>query len=418
MKTEPDPAENAMKYLILVGDGMGDYPLTELDGKTPLEAARTPVMDKLCSQGELFLTKTVPVDYPPGSDVANLSLIGYAPSLYYTGRAPLEAASMGISLAADETAFRCNLVTLDHKNSGADDSNEITMVDFTADHISSKEAEKLMQTLQQECGNDIFHFFPGVSYRHLLTVRGLRFPLETVPPHDYIERDISSFRNQYLKNTSWAELITTAEKVLADHPVNRQRLAAGKLPANGIWPWGNGVMPSMPTLQQRFGINGSMISAVDLLKGIGVYAGLDILNIPGATGFLDTNYQGKAEAALKALEQQDFVFVHLEAPDECGHQGSIPNKIKAIEDFDCKIVGPITERLHTQGIDFRAVVTMDHFTPIALRTHTSDPVPTLLYDSRATTGGSNLPFCEKSTLENHVELLDDGSTLINRLLQQ
>jgi len=414
----PDAAENGMKYLILVGDGMGDYPLTELDGKTPLEAAHTPVMDALCGQGELFLTTTVPQGYPPGSDVANLSLMGYAPSLYYTGRAPLEAASMGISLAADQTAFRCNLVTLDYSTSGPGNPNEITMVDFTAGHISSEEAEKLMAALQLECGNDIFHFFPGVSYRHLLTVRGPRIPLETVPPHDYIERDISSFRRRYLENISWAKLITTAEKVLADHPVNRQRIGAGKLPANGIWPWGDGIMPSMPTLQQRFGINGSMISAVDLLKGIGVYAGLDILNVPGATGFLDTNYQGKAEAALKALEQQDFVFVHIEAPDECGHQGSIANKVRAVEDFDSKIVGHITTGLHSNGIDFRAVVTMDHFTPIALRTHTSDPVPTLLYDSRAAAGGSKLPFCEKSTLENHVELLDDGSTLINRLLQQ
>ncbi|MFN2354666.1 MAG: cofactor-independent phosphoglycerate mutase [Desulfopila sp.] len=411
-----------MKYLILVGDGMGDYPLAELDGKTPLEAAHTPVMDELCGKGELFLTTTVPEGYAPGSDVANLSLIGYDPLRYYTGRGPLEAASMGISLAADETAFRCNLVTLDHNNdhgnTAADPSNERVMVDFTAGHISSAESEKLMEALQQECGNDIFHFFPGVSYRHLLIVRGPHSTLKTVPPHDYIEQDISPFRQQYLKDSTWAELITTAEKILADHPVNRQRIAAGKLPANGIWPWGDGVMPRMPTLEQRFGINGAMISAVDLLKGIGVYAGLDILNVTGATGFLDTNYQGKAEAALKALEHQDFVFVHLEAPDECGHQGSIANKITAIEDFDGKIVGPITERLRTQGIDFRAVVTMDHFTPIALRTHTSDPVPTLLYDSRAAAGGCNLRFCEKATLDNQVELLDDGFTLINRLLQQ
>lgn len=406
-----------MKYLILVGDGMGDYPLAELDGKTPLEAAHTPVMDELCGGGELFLTTTVPKGYSPGSDVANLSLIGYDPLRYYTGRGPLEAASMGISLAADETAFRCNLVTLDHKNGAAGHPNKITMADFTAGHISTAEAKHLMEALQQECGNDIFHFFPGVSYRHLLTVRGSHSTLKTVPPHDYIEQDISSFRHLYLENSNWAKLITTAEKILADHPVNRQRIAAGNLPANSIWPWGDGVMPRMPTLQQRFGINGAMISAVDLLKGIGVYAGLDILNVPGATGFLDTNYQGKAEAALKALEHQDFVFVHLEAPDECGHQGSIANKIKAIEDFDCRIVGALTKRLHALGIDFRAVVTMDHFTPIALRTHTSDPVPTLLYDSRATTDGSNLPFCEKSTLENQVELLYDGFTLINRLLQ-
>lgn len=402
-----------MKYLILVGDGMGDYPLAELGGKTVLEAAATPAMDQLCAQSELFLTHTIPQGYAPGSDVANLSLAGYDPVKYYTGRSPLEAASMGVSLEQDETAFRCNLVTLDHAS-----AERINMIDFTAGHISSEEASELIQSLEESCGSDDFKFFAGVSYRHLLKVRGPLPAMQTVPPHDYIEQDISRFRSEYFKDTKWAELVSRAEKLLATHPLNRKRQEEGKLPANGIWPWGEGTAPVMPTLKERFGISGSMISAVDLLKGIGVYAGLDVINVPGATGYIDTNYLGKAQAALDALKNQDFVFVHLEAPDESGHQGSISNKIRAIEDFDEKIVRYITSDLLANNIDFRAVVTMDHFTPISLRTHTSDPVPTLLFDSTKRDTGSKLSFSEKSTQHEDIAILPHGHQLINKLLQQ
>ncbi len=403
-----------MKYLVLVGDGMGDYPLAELGDRTPLEAATTPAMDALCSKGEFFLTNTIPKGFAPGSDVANLSLMGYDPARYYTGRAPLEAASMGISLSPDETAYRCNLVTL--KRSRAD---RTIMVDFTADHISSAEAGELIHALENQCGNAIFHFYAGVSYRHLLTLKGDPPPLVTVPPHDYIENDVSSFLTDYRQHTIWQDLLHSAAKVLAEHPVNLQRIAAGKLPANAIWPWGEGKMPQMPTFSERFGLSGSMISAVDLLKGIGVNAGLNIINVPGATGFIDTNYLGKAQAALQALEREDFVFVHLEAPDEAGHQGSIDNKIKAIEDFDRKIVHYIFNDLQARQVDFRVVVTMDHFTPISLRTHTLDPVPTLLYDSRVRNHGPALSFSERSAEEmKDIELLGNGHQLINRLLQQ
>ncbi len=404
--------KGALKYLILVGDGMGDYPLAELGEKTVLEAAATPAMDELCRKGELFLTATVPAAFEPSSDVANLSLMGYDPALYYTGRAPLEAASMGVRLAEEETAFRCNLVNLDLRQQPA------TMIDFTADHISSEEAAELIGDLNRYCGNAVFRFHAGVSYRHLLVYRGELAPLKTVPPHDYIEQDISSFRRDYFRHDLWRELLENAEEVLAGHPVNSQRAAAGKLPANSIWPWGEGRMPQMPTFHERFGLSGSMISAVDLLKGIGLLAGLDSIDVAGATGFLDTNYLGKAEAALKALEEKDFVFVHLEAPDESGHQGSITNKIQAIEDFDLKIVAYITEKLRRQGIDFRAVVTMDHYTPISLRTHTRDPVPTLLYDSRELSAGSGLTFSEKSAASlAGVPLLGNGHHLVNKLLQ-
>ncbi|MBM9603452.1 cofactor-independent phosphoglycerate mutase [Desulfopila inferna] len=402
-----------MKYLILVGDGMGDFPLAELGNATPLEAAATPAMDEICRKGELFRTKTIPEGYAPGSDVANLSLMGYDPAKYYTGRAPLEAASMGIALAPDETAFRCNLVTLAFES-----EKVIDMVDFTGGHISTAEAGELIAALEEECGGDLFHFFAGVSYRHLLTFRGDLPGLATVPPHDYIEQNIFRFRNNYLRHHSWADLLSKAEKVLAQHPVNRKRLANSQLPANSIWLWGEGKMPQMPTFRERFNIQGSMISAVDLLKGIGVNAGLRIIDVPGATGFLDTNYRGKAEAALEALQSQDFVFVHLEAPDESGHQGSIKNKLQAIEDFDSKIVGYIIEALHHKGVDFRVSVTTDHYTPIALRTHTIDPVPTLLYDSRHTENGCGLSFSERSAQSKNIRLLENGHELINTLLQQ
>ncbi len=406
-----------MKYLILVGDGMGDYPLAELGDRTPLEAAATPAMDALCSKGEFFLTNTIPKGFAPGSDVANLSLMGYDPARYYTGRAPLEAASMGISLSPEETAYRCNLVTLEPGRPNG--SNGTVMVDFTAGHISSAEAGELIQALESECGNEMFHFYAGVSYRHLLTLNGEPPPLTTVPPHDYIENDVSSFLADYHKHRDWKDLLHNAAKVLAEHPVNLRRTAAGKLPANAIWPWGEGKMPQLPTFPERFGLSGSMISAVDLLKGIGVNAGLNIINVPGATGFIDTNYLGKAQAALQALESEDFVFVHLEAPDEAGHQGSIDNKMKAIEDFDRKIVHYITNELHSRDVDFRAVVTMDHFTPISLRTHTLDPVPTLLYDSRIRNHGPATSFSERSAREiEDIEVLSNGHQLINRLLQQ
>ncbi len=405
-----------MKYLILVGDGMGDHPIAELGNKTPLEAASTPHMDNLCTKSELFLTHTVPDGFPPGSDVANLSLLGYDPAQYYTGRAPLEAASMGISLAPDQTAFRCNLVTLDRTSNG-----KVHMVDFSADHISSEEAHELISALEAACGSEIFHFNAGVSYRHLLTVTGPLPTFTTVPPHDHIEKEVTSFWQDYLVDDNWKNLLEKACDILANHPINLQRIKDGKLPANGIWPWGEGKMPEMPTIPHRFNITGSMISAVDLLKGLGVNAGLDIINVPGATGYIDTNYAGKAQAALDALQTQDFVFVHVEAPDEAGHQGSVKDKLQAIEDFDGKIIHPIIKGLDLSKEEYRVVITMDHFTPISLRTHTSEPVPTLLYDSRKEYQGDHNHFCEKSTTtiakdpKNHI---NNGYELLNKLLEK
>ncbi len=263
----------------------------------------------------------------------------------------------------------------------------------------------------------MFTFHTGVRYRHLLVVQGDIPPFTTVPPHDHIEKDVSAFRQDYFISTAWKELIQKADTVLAEHPVNINRRKNGLLPANAIWPWGEGKMPQMPTLQDKFSFSGGMISAVDLLKGIGVNAGLSVVDVPDVTGFIDTNYKGKADAALEILKNDDFVFVHLEAPDESGHQGSIKNKLKAIEDFDEKIVGYITRKLDEKRVDYRAVVTMDHFTPIALRTHTAEKVPVILYDSR-NRKDNPLKFCEKTVSEHAVPVLEHGYKLINTLFEK
>ncbi|MEJ2057053.1 MAG: cofactor-independent phosphoglycerate mutase [Desulfofustis sp.] len=401
-----------MKYLILVGDGMGDHPIAEIDRRTPLQAAFTPAMDGLCRRAQLFKVATVPPGFHPGSDVANMSLLGYDPARYYTGRAPLEAASMAIDLADDETAFRCNLVTL------AQDGEQTTMVDFSAGHIDSSEAAELIQAIQREYGSGQFRFFPGISYRHLLVAKEPLPVMETVPPHDYIGKDVSGPFKAYRETPEWGPLVAGALRILANHPVNKKRIKQGKLPATSIWPWGSGKMPAMPSLNSRFGISGTMISAVDLLNGLGVCVGLDVARVEGATGYIDTNYEGKAAAALAALKNQDFVFVHLEAPDEAGHQGRLDHKIQAIEDFDKRIVKPITETLSQNDEPFRVVVTMDHFTPLALQTHTSEPVPALLYDSRQDEPRSDQPFDEQLLKDDSRLQAITGYNLIDHLLAQ
>jgi len=363
-----------MKYIILVGDGMGDYPLDALQGRTPLMAARTPAMDHLADHGEIFRLRTVPDGYAPGSDVANLSLAGYRPEKFYTGRSPLEAASMGVNLGADEVAFRCNLVTLEQHGSG-----EITMVDYCAGHISTAEAAEIMASLQEALNDEIHTFHTGISYRHLLVRKGPLPPLKTVPPHDYTTRDVSTFVKEYQTVPGLSELMERAAKVLAGHPVNQRRMAQGLNAANAIWLWGEGTAPTMPTMQEMYGVNGALISAVDLLKGIGVYAGMEVIEVEGATGYLDTNYEGKVAAALEALKGHDLVFVHVEAPDETAHQGSLEGKIRAIEEFDRKIVQPIVDG--AAAYDFRLALTPDHYTPIPKRTHVADPVPLVIYDS-------------------------------------
>ncbi len=368
---------------------MGDYPIAELDNRTPLEAAYTPAMDYISSHGVLGKLQTVPQGFPPGSDVANLSLLGYRPEDIYTGRSPLEAASLGVDLQEGEIAFRCNLVTLEGE------ALSLKMVDYSGGHVSTDEARELIAALASRLNDDSLKLYPGISYRHLLVYSKDVAGLITAPPHDYTGKDVSAFWNGYNHVPDLMAFMEKSREILKDHPVNKRRLEAGKLAANGTWLWGEGKAPDMMTLQERYGLTGSLISAVDLLKGIGAYAGMEIVDVPGATGYLDTNYQGKVDAALHAINSKDVVLVHVEAPDETGHQGDLKNKIRAIEEFDQKIVQPILDGM-PEDKDFRVVVCMDHFTPLSLRTHTTDAVPVAVYDSRDGEKNSGLAYNEKN----------------------
>jgi len=405
-----------MKYILLIGDGMGDVPVPALDNQTPLEAAATPTMDRLAKDAEMLLVRTVPVGYPPGSDVANLSLLGYEPELYYTGRAPLEAASLGVELTADEIAFRCNLVHVERVD------GRLMMIDYSSGHITTEESRQLIDALQAECGNEMIALYPGVSYRHLLVYRGvLPEDFFTVPPHDHSDAEVTGFFQEYSKIPEFGPLLAKAETILADHPVNRERARQGKRTANCIWLWGEGKRPAMQTLETRFGIRGGLISAVDLLKGLGVLGGLQVIDVPGATGYLDTNYAGKAQAAIDVLAKDDFVLVHVEAPDETGHQGLAKEKVQAVADFDAKIVTPIVEAMERRGEPFRLVVTMDHYTPIHRRTHEDWPVPMFIYDSRGIAKPSGRTYTEANVLaaveENGLKL-ESGAAFFRRFVEQ
>ena len=355
---------------------MADYPMEELNGKTPLQTAKTSHMDRLAQQGSLGLVRTVPAGFSPGSDVANLSIFGYDPQFYFTPRAPLEAAAMGVKLNPTDVAFRCNLITL---SSGG---KQALMEDFSAGHISTEEAREVIADLGKSLGNSVFNFYPGVSYRHLLVWRNgeKSAALKTTPPHDITGREISPYLPAGEGEEEILGLMRAAEEILRDHPVNRARRHTGQKLASAIWLWGQGKAPALLPLTKRFGLTGSVISAVDLMKGIGFYAGLEIIDVPGATGYLDTNYAGKAEYALREISRKDFVYVHVEAPDEASHNGNLKEKIQAIEDFDSQIVAPILSGLGNFD-DFRILVLPDHPTPISLKTHSSDPVPFVLLTS-------------------------------------
>ncbi len=398
-----------MKYVILLGDGMADYPLEELDGKTPLEAAKIPNMDRIAGEGTLGMIVTIPDGFPPGSDVANLSILGYDPAKYYTGRGPLEAASMGLKLDDDDVAFRCNLVTL---GSG----EEPVMEDFTSGHITSEEAKQLIHDINSKLGSDSFRFYPGVSYRHLFVWKGGPASDETTPPHDITNQKIK----EYLPKGEGAEdlmkLMRLSQEVLQDHPVNRARLMKGKKPATSIWPWGQGRAPRIEPLTEKYNLKGGIISAVDLLNGTGIYAGLEVIHVEGATGYTDTNYEGKARNAIKALQNMDFIFIHVEAPDEMGHEGNIEGKIKAIEDFDEKVVGTVLSKMKTLG-DVRIMVLSDHLTPISLRTHSSDPS---IFAVLSSVDGENLkegnPFGESSAKNGSI-LVSPGHLLMDHFIK-
>ncbi len=397
-----------MKIIILLGDGMADRPVDELGGQTPLEAANTPYMDYLASRGELGMVRTVKPGFPPGSDVANMAVMGLDPGLYYTGRAPIEAVSMGVKLGDNDMAFRTNLVTLSPRDEG------LIMEDYSAGHISTEEASILIASLKKnmEPRYRNIQLFPGIDYRHLMLVKDYeKDNLKTTPPHDII----GDFVEGYLPDDDFIKgLIHESMGVLKDHPINLKRRRQGKREATAIWPWGQGRSMKVPTIEQEYNITGAMISAVDLMKGLGILRGMEVINVPGATGWIDTNYQGKAEAALDALKRLDMVYVHVEAPDEAGHAGLLKEKILAIENFDRLIVGNILKGMEAMDTDFRCLLLPDHPTPLVLRTHTADPVPFVIYDSTDVKDSAR-EFSERQAQDTGI-FIKEGYTLLKRLI--
>jgi 2,3-bisphosphoglycerate-independent phosphoglycerate mutase len=400
-----------MKFVVLLGDGMADYPTKKLGDKTPLQCAFAPHLDQISAEGTIGLIDTIPAGFTPGSDVANLSVLGYDPKQNYTGRGPLEAASMGISLAPNDVAYRCNLVTIGDK-----DSPQAFMDDFTAGHISTKESSEIIRDINKQLGSSQLQFYAGVGYRHLLVWRNASSSPSTTPPHDISGKTIA----EYLPKGNFAEeinsLMQRAAEIMKNHPINEKRLTEGKKQANSIWLWGQGKKPQIVPLTQKYDLHGGMISAVDLLNGLGSIAGLKIIKVPGATGYIDTNYEGKAKAALDTLKFMDFIFIHLEAPDEMGHEGNVEGKIKAIEFFDEKIVGTILNNIGSFG-DYRILVLSDHPTPLDLKTHVSDPSPfAVLSSHREENRASGVPFNEITAKASGI-LISPGHLLMEKFLR-
>jgi 2,3-bisphosphoglycerate-independent phosphoglycerate mutase len=401
-----------MKYVVIVGDGMADRPLKELGGLTPLQKAHTPNMDRLAAMGMPGWVRTVPEGMHPGSDVANLSILGYDPRIYYSGRAPLEAASIGVELGSNDVAFRCNLVTLGFSR----DRTKAVMEDYSSGHISSEEAGQLISEISKKLGTDDISFYPGVSYRHLMIWSGGPHEIECVPPHDIIGRDICDYLPVGKGEERIREIMKDSVDILEDHPVNRERIRQGKNPGNSVWLWGQGRRPQMPSYKEKYGISGALVSAVDLTRGLGIYAGFEILKVPGITGYLDTNYAGKTEATIRALRDVDFVYLHVEAPDEAGHSGRCQDKLKAIEDFDRLIVGGVMEGMKVFP-EYRILLLPDHATPVELRTHSAEPVPFVLYDSRSEKGSPVSAYDEKITGRSDVLSFEEGHRLMDYFIK-
>ena len=400
-----------MKYIVVLGDGMADQPLEELGGKTPLEYADTPGMDNLARWGEMGMVKNVPRGMAPGSDTANLSVLGYDPKIYYSGRSPLEALNIGVDMQEGDVAIRANLLTLTQEENYEDKR----ILDHSADEITTEEAGILLEAVKKELENEIFQFYTGTSYRHcLIWKEGMTVPL--TPPHDIRGKKIG----EYLPDEpALLEMQKKSYEILKDHPVNRARMEKGLNPGNSLWFWGAGTKPSLDPFEEKFHKKGAMISAVDLLKGIAVGTSMKNIYVEGANGGLDTNYEGKADAALKALLEDgcDFVYVHVEAPDEMGHQGSIEKKIKAIEYLDQRVVARIKEGMDASGEDYRMLVLPDPPTPICVETHTSDLVPYVLYDSRNKEEKEGVCYSEAEAGKTG-KLLEKGHELIRYLLEE
>ncbi len=402
-----------MKYIVLIGDGMADRPIDELDGLTPLQKASTPNMDQLASMGEFGSVKTIPDALHPGSDVANLSLLGYDPAKYYSGRAPLEVASMGISIDDNDVAYRCNLVYLELNP----DTNEAIMKDYSAGHISTEDARVLMDVLNRELKSEKIRFYPGKSYRHIMVWKNGHADAICIPPHDILGKEVKDYMPTGPGDEALKILMINSIAALKNHEINKQRIKEGKYPANSIWLWGQGKTPDIPLFEDKYGIRGALISAVDLTKGLGVCTGFDIINVPGATGYLDTNYKGKAEYGLEALKDHDFVYIHVEAPDEAGHNGNYRDKIKAIEDFDELVVGEIINGLKSRFEEYRILVTPDHPTPIEIRTHSKDPVPFVIYDSTSERENNDIKYDESILGHKDAVVFSEGYRLMDYFIK-
>ncbi|HWR90406.1 MAG TPA: cofactor-independent phosphoglycerate mutase [Dissulfurispiraceae bacterium] len=403
-----------MKYIVIIGDGMADRPIVELGGLTPLQKAHTPNMDSLARHGIIGRVRTVPEGFPPGSDVANLSIMGYNPASFYTGRAPLEAASIGVALDDTDVAYRCNLVTLRFN----DDRSDAVMEDYSSGHITTAEAREIIQTLKEELDSNEFTFHPGVSYRHLLVWKNGKTDIRCTPPHDITDRQIAAYLPEGDGGKILRDLMTRSVPVLERHPVNLRRRENGKRTATSIWLWGQGRKPMVPNYREKYGIRGALISAVDLTKGLGIYAGLDILQVPGVTGWIDTNYAGKASYALDALKDTDFVYIHVEAPDEAGHTGSWRDKIQAIEDFDRLVVGAVMQGLKERFDAYRILLMPDHATPVEVKTHTPEPVPFVIFDSRVKRDNDGVSYDESITERPGVMAVERGYTLMDYFIRE
>ena len=398
-----------MKYIIILADGMADEPLQKLDGMTPMEYAKTPNMDALAEKGLVGMVKTVPAGMKPGSDVANLSVMGYDPAICYSGRSPLEALSVGVPMEETDVIFRCNIVTVSEEES----YDEKTIIDHSSGEISTEDANVLMDAVREAFNNEYFSFYTGTSYRHI-TVWKDGSVLDLEPPHDHLGQVIG----EYLpKEAAFRDMMAHSFDILNNHPLNVKRAAEGKNKANSLWFWGAGTKPALQNFESMTGLKGSVISAVDLLKGIAVGAGMQTPNVPGANGGLDTNYEGKAQAALDALlkDGNDFVYIHVEAPDEMGHQGHINHKVTSIEYIDEKVVATVKAGLDAAGENYRILILPDHPTPIRCRTHTSDPVPFLLYDSENALD-HGIAFTEKQAQTSDV-FVERGHELIDLLIR-
>lgn len=401
-----------MKYAVLLCDGMADLPREDLTGKTPMGTAKKPNMDKLARVSEVGLVKTVIDTLKPGSDVANLSVLGYDPSVYYSGRSPLEAGSIGIDMKPTDVSFRCNLVTLSDEEKYEDK----TIIDYCAGDISTEEAAELIRYIQEKMGNEEFSFYSGVSYRHCLIWDNGTLDVGTLtPPHDITGKKITEYLGINQNGEKLLDMMKRSYDLLREHPVNKKRIEKGLRPANSIWLWGEGVRKDLMPFEKKYGLKGAMISAVDLLKGIGKFTEMEVINVPGTTGYIDTNFEGKAQAAIDTLKKgNDFVYIHVEAPDECGHRFEIENKVRSIELIDELILGPILKAF--EGEDIKILICPDHPTPLALKTHTNAPVPYLIYDSRKEKEGVEV-FSEENA-EKTGNYISVGHTLMERFLEK